>query len=165
MSGSAITRLLRIVFLAAGLAMAAPMTAGAADAADPLMGSWQLDRGKSTFRPGPGPKGQLRIYKIADGVETLTARGISAEGKAMLVQYKARYDGKDYPITGSLGGDRISLKRIDAYTTESTQKRDGKAAIVTTRVVSKDGKVLTVYSKGTTAEGETLDTIMVFDKH
>jgi len=158
-------RLLRIVFMVAALAMTLPMTASAADAADPLMGSWQLDRTKSTFRPGPGPKGQLRIYKIADGVETLTAKGVSAEGKAMLVQYKAKYDGKDYAITGSLGGDRISLKRIGAYTTESTQKRDGKPAIVTTRVVSTDGKVLTVYSKGTTAEGETIDTIMVFDKH
>ncbi len=79
--------------------------------------------------------------------------------------YAARYDGKDYDMTGSLGGDKISLRRIDAHTTESSQKREGKAAIVATRTVSADGKMLTVVSKGTTAEGQEIDSILIFERH
>jgi hypothetical protein len=82
-----------------------------------------------------------------------------------LVQYTAKYDGLDYAITGSSGGDLISLTRIDRYTTRSTQKRAGKAVIIATRTVSKDGKLLTVVTKGRTAEGQVIDSVMVFDRH
>lgn len=157
-------RFMRIALIGAMLAVTLPAMSLAADASDPLIGHWQLNRAKSTFVPGPGPKGQLRAYQIEGDVEKLTARGVDASGKPTLVQYTARYDGKDYAITGSSGGNTISLKRIDALTTQSTQKREGKPAIITTRTVSADGKVLTVTSKGTTAEGEIIDTIAVFDK-
>jgi len=146
-------------------ALLLPVPGRTADTKDPLDGTWQLDVAKSTFRPGPAPKGQLRTYRISDGVEKLTARGVSADKMPTLVRYKARYDGKDYDITGSLGGDKISLRRIDALTTESTQKRNGKAVIITTRKVSPDGKTLTVISKGTTPDGQALDSIAHFDRH
>ena len=154
----------RIVFLGAALAWALPLVGYAAGADDPLHGTWQLNVAKSHFEPGPPPKGQLRTYRIVGDTERLTARGVSAEKKPTLVQYEARYDGKDYAITGSTGGDRISLARIDALTTQSTQKRDGKPAIITTRKVSSDGKTLMVTAKGTTAEGQKLDSVLHFDK-
>ncbi|MEP7246144.1 MAG: hypothetical protein ABI885_21030 [Gammaproteobacteria bacterium] len=158
------TRFTFIFMLAMVFAAASPSSAFAADPADPLLGTWQLDVHKSTFDPAPGPKGQLRTYARSGDAEKLTAQGISAEGKPTLVEYTARYDGKDYEIAGSSGGDQISLKRIDARTTESTQKRAGKAAIITTRTVSEDGKTLTVTTKGTNAQGVTLNNQMVFDR-
>jgi len=157
-------RFMRTVILGAALAALFSTTGLSAEASNPLIGTWQFNPAKSTFT-GRAPKGQLRTYAIAGDAEKLTAKGISADGKPTLVRYTARYDGKDYPITGSLGGDIISLKRIDEYTTESTQKRAGKPVIIATRVVSKDGKTLTVTSKGTTAEGEAINNVMVFDRH
>ena len=159
------TRLARMVLLAAVVAAAYPLVSSAAESTDSLVGSWQLNLSKSTFDPGPGPKGQMRIYSHAGDTEKLTARGIGADGKPTLVQYSARYDGKDYPITGSSGGDLIALKRIDDLTTESTQKRVGKPVIVATRTVSPDGKTLTVITKGTAPSGEKLNHRMVFEKH
>ncbi len=94
----------------------------------------------------------------------MTARGVSWDRKPTLVQYEARYDGKDYDMTGSLGGDKITLRRIDANTTESSQKRGGKVVIVATRTVSADGKTLTVVSKGTTSEGQTIDSTLIFER-
>jgi hypothetical protein len=158
------TRFMRIVMLGAVLAAAYPLTGNSAEANDPLLGTWQLDLAKSTFSPGPGPKGQMRIYARAADAEKLTARGIDANGKATLVQYTARYDGKDYPITGSSGGDLISLKRIDELTTESTQKRGGKPVIITTRIVSRDKNTLTVTTKGTNAQGQTMNHQLVFER-
>jgi hypothetical protein len=136
------------------------------EAKNPLLGTWLLDRAHSTFIPAPGPKGQMRTYELAAGDgEKLTARGIDTEGRPTLVQYTARYDGKDYSITGSAGGELISLTKVDRFTTRSTQKRSGKAAIVSTRTVSKDGKTLTVTTKGTTAEGAVIDSVMIFARH
>jgi hypothetical protein len=154
----------RAIFPAAALAVAFCMTALAAQAADPLEGKWQLNVEKSTFRSTPGPKGQLRTYRITDGLERMTARDISSEKKPTLVRYEARYDGRDYDMTGSTGGDKISLRRIDALTTESTQKRDGKPTVVAIRKVSEDGKTLTVTSKGTTPSGQVIDALMIFEK-
>jgi hypothetical protein len=155
----------RAVFSAAALALTLFLTARAAQAADPLEGTWELNVEKSTFRVTPGPRGQIRTYKVSDGLEKMTARGVSAEKKPTLVRYEARYDGKDYDMTGSRGGNKVSLRRIDALTTESTQKRDGKTTVVATRKVSSDGKTLTVTSKGTTAEGQEIDALMIFEKH
>ena len=154
----------RILCLAAALAVAFPVGAWAGDAKDPLEGSWLLNVEKSTFKGAPGPKGQTRTYSLHDGVEKLTARGVSYDRKPTLVKYEARYDGKDYDMTGSLGGDKISLRRIDANTTESSQKRGGKVVIVATRTVSADGKTLTVVSKGTTAEGQLIDSTLIFER-
>jgi hypothetical protein len=158
-------RLLCSLFFAAMFTTAALPGIGFADEVlNPLFGTWLLNCAKSTFIPAPGPKGQMRAYAPAGDGEKLTARGIDAEGKMTLVQYTAKYDGRDYAITGSSGGNLISLRRIDKFTTQSTQKRDGKAVIVATRTVSKDGKTLTVLTKGTTAKGEVIDSVMVFDR-
>ena len=155
----------RILCLAAALVVALSFGARAAQAKDPLEGTWVLNVEKSTFKVAPGPKGQTRTYSLNDGVEKLTARGVSWDKKPTLVRYAARYDGKDYDMTGSLGGDKISLRRIDANTTESSQKREGKPAIVATRTVSSDGKTLTVVSKGTTVEGQEIDSTLIFARH
>lgn len=158
------TRLASIVLLATAVLAGWPLAGNAADAKDPLLGSWQLDTSKSTFNPGPGPKGQMRTYTHEGDIERLLARGVGDDGKPTHVTYTARYDGKDYPIRGSAGGDQISLRRIDAYTTESTEKRNGKAVIVATRTVSPDGKTLTVITKGIGPSGEKLDHRMIFEK-
>jgi hypothetical protein len=94
------------VFLAAALAVTLPLLADPSFGKDPLEGKWQLNVEKSVFRASPGPRGQLRTYEMtSDGVEKMTATGVSSEKKPTLVKYEARYDGKDYDMTGSTGGD------------------------------------------------------------
>ena len=56
------------------------------------------------------------------------------------------------------------MKRIDAFKTEFTQKRAGKVASSGTRVISKDGKVMTISTKGTDAQGRAFNNVEVFDK-
>jgi len=150
--------------LAAVLAASASIVVQADDPHQPLEGTWLLEIGKSTFTPPPGPKGQMRTYVMTNGLEKMTARGISGEGKPTFVHYDARYDGKDYDILGSTGGNKISLRRIDRFTTESTQKRAGRPVIVATRRVSRDEKTLTVETKGTLPDGRKLAATMVFQR-
>jgi hypothetical protein len=60
--------------------------------------------------------------------------------------------------------DPVSLKQIDAFSTEFTQKKAGKVVMTGTRIVSRDGKVMTISTKGTNARGQTVNDVEVFEK-
>ena len=66
----------------------------------------------------------------------------------------AQYDGKDYPVTGNPAADKISMKKVDDVTSESTFKKDGKITATNVRKLSADGKTLTITSTGTMADGK-----------
>ena len=131
---------------------------------NPLIGTWILNFAKSKLIPGPPPKSQTLTYEaVGQGVK-LTVKGMNAEGKPTDYQYTANYDGKDYPVTGNPDWDMTMLKRIDAYKSESTRKKAGKVVATTTRVVSKDGKTLTITEKGVNAKGVKFSNTAVYDK-
>ena len=77
---------------------------------------------------------------------------------------RAGADGEDYPLKGSPVTDAVSLRRINALTTERVNKKEGKVVSTETREVAKDGKSYTTTVKGTTAKGEPIDHRMVFEK-
>ena len=94
----------------------------------------------------------------------MTWTSVGADGKEIVTKSTFKAEGKDYPMTGSANFDSLSLKQVDDHTVQSTQKKGGKAIGTTTRTVSKDGKVLTLSSKGTGATGVAYDNVMVYDK-
>lgn len=75
-------------------------------------------------------------YKVtADGLSMSDPTGDS---------YSARFDGKEYPYKGDPGITSVSLKKIDEYTIEETDKRKGKVITVTRMTVDPDGKTMKV---------------------
>src|SRR5688500_6016640 len=110
----------------------------AAQQADPVLGTWVLNVAKSTFITGPAPKSESRNYVMADqetkitfkGVSEprtyrlvrqeikATAQGVDSDGKPTTREWTAAYDGQDRPLTGDPDADTVSLRRIDALTTE-----------------------------------------------
>jgi hypothetical protein len=123
----------------------------AAFAADAVDGTWKLNVAKSKFS-GTVPKSATRVYTE------------SADGKEMSMHVTLTYDGKDRPITGNPDADSGTGKAIDAHTTDFTLKKGGKVVGSVHRVVSADGKTLTVNNKVTRADGKTYDDTLVFDK-
>jgi hypothetical protein len=152
------------------LAFGAVLTLGframslSAQGTDPANGTWELNLAKSTFSPSPPPKSQTRTYEVSGGDVKCTLKGIDAEGKPTLVQYNARYDGKDYPVTDSQDFDAISLTRVDAVTAQATLKKGGEVVQIATRVVSNEGKTLTLTTIGKDAKGQPVNNVLVFDK-
>ena len=136
----------------------------AAAAADPTDGTWTLNIAKSKFSPGPAPQSHTRTYATTAQGVALSYTVVAADGSKSSGQSNFKYDGKDYPITGSADYDTLAVTRIDTYTAKSVQKRNGKSIGTTTRTVSKDGKVLTLTSKGTSAAGAPFNNVMVFEK-
>ncbi len=132
--------------------------------ADPLVGTWELSIAKSTYNPGPAPKSQTRTYVVAGQDIKAASKGVDADGKPTSGQWTVNYDGKDRPIIGSPDADGLSLKRLDAFSSEFIQKKAGKVVATGTRVTSKDGKVMTITTEGTNAKGQAFNNVEVFDK-
>ena len=153
--------LLSTLALSALLALSSVVIA--ADAPDSVIGTWKLDTAKSTGNT-PMPKSETRTYAASPGGVALTWKRVSADGKESTVKTTFKYDGKDYPVTGSPDFDALNAKRVDANTIESTQKRMGKDIGTTKRTVSADGKTLTLDSKLTTAKGDAVNTTYVYDR-
>ena len=148
--------------IALGLVAAVP-TAGVAKP-DPFVGTWILNLAKSTFSPGPAPKNQTAVYAAVEGGYRVTATGIDGEGKPIKTEYTAKFDGKDYPVTGSMDYDAVTLKRVDPHSIEFTRKRAGQVVQTGTIVVSTDGKTRTVTVDGTNSGGVKVHNVSVYDR-
>jgi hypothetical protein len=152
--------MVRIITIALLSTLVLGSTAFAADAVD---GTWKLNVAKSKFS-GTAPKSATRVYtEGADGT-TLDQKMVGADGKEMSMHTTLTYDGKDHPMTGNPDADSGACKAIDARTSDFTLKMGGKVAGKVHRVVSADGKTLTVRNKGTHADGKPYDDTLVFDK-
>ena len=135
-----------------------------AQASDLLAGTWELNLEKSKFSPFPPPKSQTRIYEVTGQQEKMIAKGIDAKGNPTVQQFSANREGKDYPYEGGPPAGTISITPVDTFTATYTVKA-GKAVHHTgTRVISKDGKMMTISMKLTDAKGQEVDILMVFDK-
>ena len=129
---------------------------------DPVLGTWQLDRAMSTFS-GNVPERRTVTYEMMDDgtlkVATLTKM---PRGETDRVEYMVKEDGKDYPISNSVLST-IMLKRIDSRTVERIGKVQGRVVETRRRVVSPDGKMLTVTTTGTNG-GVHYESKQVFER-
>jgi hypothetical protein len=74
-------------------------------------------------------------------------------------------DGKDYPWTGQVpaGAETNSTKRVgNTFTSQS--KKGGKLLFTTRTTFSDNGKVMTLTTTGTDAEGKPIHAVRVYDK-
>jgi len=147
-----------------GVVLVAGIGILSAQTTNPRIGTWQLNVAKSKYSPGPAPKSQMLKIEASGEGEKVTSESISAAGAKTVTQYTANYDGKDYPLTGAETADMVSLKRVDANTSERIDKKGGKVVQTFRRVVSMDGKTMTVTIKGTNAQGQTMNNVVVFEK-
>ena len=135
-----------------------------AQGADPRVGSWQLNVAKSKYTGSSAPKSQtLKIEAVGKG-EKVTSETVSATGDKTVTEYTADFDGKPHPLKGSATADMVALTRVDSHTTERVDSKGGKTVTTYHRVVSKDGKTMTVTTKGTNAQGQPTNSVVVFEK-
>ena len=147
-----------------GAALAIGVMAAAVCFASAQIGTWKLNEAKTTIAPGMG-KNHTVVYEAVGADVKITVDGISADGKPVHNEWVGKFDGKDYPVTGSdLIGDARSYKEVDANTLEMTIKNDGKVTATGKIVVSADGKTRTVTISYTDAQGKSATSTAVYDK-
>jgi hypothetical protein len=130
-------------------------------AADPIVGTWKLNVAKSKFA-GPAMTAATRVYTESKGLYTLEQKMTGADGKEKSSKTTYR-DGKEEK-QASGPADATVAKKIDANTWDFELKKDGKTIGKVHRVVSADGKTLTVENHGAKLSGAEGDETLVFDK-
>jgi hypothetical protein len=109
-----------------------------------LLGTWNLNLAKSKYSPGPPPRSQQRIYEAhADGVK-VTLHIVDQRGRPTTIEYTAKYDGVEYPVSGSTDYNMITLRKIDDRTAEATLSHADRVFGTARRTLSDDGKMLTI---------------------
>lgn len=136
----------------------------AAAAADQLSGTWKMNPAKSKYSPGPAPKSLTVKVDADENNFNVSAEGTDADGKPTHVAYSAKFDGKDYPVTGLPYAETVSVQRVDASTVQSTLKKAGIVVMTVTTAVSKDGKTRTSTFKGKDEQGHDVSNVVVYDK-
>jgi hypothetical protein len=141
------------------------VSVGLAAADDPMLGSWKLNIAKSKFGSGPAIKEETnQVEPFGGNGIKLTAQITRADGTKVTESYTGTFDGKEFSVGGDPNVDSAYLKRIDANTMERINKKAGKPTTKMKYVVSKDGKTKTVTITGTTANGNPVNTVLVFEK-
>jgi len=130
-------RTLRVLFTLLALSV------GLLAAESPFNGTWKLNVAKSKLPP-PAMKSETAYIVADDNNFQMKDEFVDDKGQPLTVTYNAKFDGKDYPVTGDPNSDSISFQRVDANTLKVTSKKAGKVVSTATVVVSKDGKTATV---------------------
>jgi hypothetical protein len=148
-----------VYVMSVGVAAAPPQPSS-----DPFVGTWVLNVAKSRYSPGPAPKEQTVVYETAGNGVKVTSKNTDTGGNTVTTVYAAGYDGNDYKVTGNPDWDEISIKRVNANTTEFTRKRAKKVVQTGTNVVSADGKTRTLTANGTDSLGRRVNNVTVYER-
>ena len=137
----------------------------AAQSKDPFVGTWRLNVAKSKYSPGPTPKSVTSTYEAAGKGYKVSVRNEPASGPVQEYSYTSNLDGTDSKMTGNNpNADTIAVKRIDATTLETVNKKGGKVTTTQRNVVSADGKTRTVTTTGVDGQGQKVNNVGVFEK-
>ncbi|MGB7434313.1 MAG: hypothetical protein WBR26_10850 [Candidatus Acidiferrum sp.] len=133
---------------------------------DDFAGTWKLDANKSKFSTGQSRKSETRVVEFSAQGMRVSVKRVNADGNTQEFEYTTNLDGKDYPITGAgpYGANTIASNLADPNTIQATLKNQNKLVATATAVVSKDGKVLTITTKGTDSNGKHFHNVSVYDK-
>ncbi len=156
------------VMLLLGVMVLGAMTAGQLRADDnPFLGTWKMNPAKSKAEGTTVPKSLTRTVTAAGDKVAYSFEGVAADGSAMKYSFTVTLDGKEYPVTGNGmpgGADTISIKRVGPNNLTAVLKKGGKEVGTSEAEASKDGKTVTLKSKGMTADGKSMTSTTVYDK-
>lgn len=135
-----------------------------AESDDPILGTWKLNLSKSKYIPGPAPRSQTRVYRKTEAGIVCTIETVDFRGRPQPpIEFAEKYDGRDYPVTGSSIGDALALTRINDYLAEATMKHAGIVVALTRRIITDNGKTLMLIYREMSTE-HPVDNVIVYDR-
>ena len=133
----------------------------------PYVGTWKLNLAKSKYDPGPPPRSATDVNTEVNGAMRSVQSWVDAQGKAQTVEWTAKFDGKDHPVTGGVPGTTISIARPDPRdlrTVDWVWKVPGQPTVTGRTVYSKDGKTRTIDGKSTDAAGKATTSFRFYER-
>jgi hypothetical protein len=146
-------------------ALAALFAFTAAAGADLFLGTWTLNLHKSKYPPQTLPKRMtIEMKAEGDGVR-YHSETVAANGQTSTAEYVAAYDDKEAMVRGSVGLLLpVSLKRVDPNTVEASYMRGFQVVATSRRVVSKDGRMMTITTTSKDKDGNSITNIGIYDR-
>jgi hypothetical protein len=135
------------------------------DMADLLFNKvWRLNKAQTKFSSSFQPSEETRLYEeVPPKGYKLTVKGIN-KGEPYEWGYTAQYDGKNHPVYGRSDVAKIEAHRLNARQTIGFFKQsDDSEGGPYSRVVSEDGKHLTVEAAGRRQDGTPFYDVLKYD--
>jgi hypothetical protein len=114
---------------------------------------------------GLPPREQIATITVKKRHMQVKVEAITAEGKKTVVRYEIPYDGgMGRMFETSPAYDGILGKHLGPYEREISRLKDGKAVFTARSIVSPDGNLMSVYSKGVSPLGKPVEAHVVYDR-
>ena len=125
------------------------------------IGTWKLNEAKSKFGPGSGKNTTVVYAPAGDNQVKVTTDGTDKDGKPSHTDWTGKFDGKDYPVTGTTEYDTRAYSPAGQQELTMTIKKGGKTVMTGKIQVSRDGKSRTVITSGSEP---SMNVTAVYDK-
>ena len=141
------------------------LVSSAMASADPFVGKWVLNPGRSKYPPGTCPRRMvIEMQSAGQGIhyrsETTYSDGITAHS-----EYTANYGGRQVLVVGDRGLLLpVSLKRADSHTVIASYMRGLQVVATSRRVVSRAGKRMTITTVAKDPSGKSVTYIGAYEK-
>ena len=131
----------------------------------PIKGTWTLNVAKSKYTSEAPPQSRTLIFEIFGRNNLrLTNDAVLADGRKTHIEEDFIQDGKMHELHGSADAETHINVEFDPYNSQTINYKGGKPVRVLKRVISKDGRTLTIIVTSTDANGNPVDDFRVFDK-
>ena len=132
---------------------------------NPIMGTWTLNVAKSKYISEAPPRSRtLKFTPVGRNGLKLINDAVMANGEKSHIDETFLQDGKEHALHGSANADTHINVQLDEYNSQTINYKRGKPVQVLKRVVSQDGRTLTIIVSRTDANGNAVDDFRVFDK-
>jgi hypothetical protein len=135
----------------------------------PFVGTWKIDVNKSKFAKGTPSYFDATVQIEAAGSNRLksTGYGTDNEGLAGGLGFNCTLDGTPCPVVSSVPArsastvDTITLKLVNERSLTAVGMNHGKPVYTDQRIISTDGRMMTITRKGSTADGKGYENTIV----
>lgn len=112
---------------------------------DAFSGTWRFDPLRSKLST-PAPQHWIQQITVKSNGISVREEIARAGGPPMVVSVQARFDGKDYPVSGSPAADSIAYTRLSEREIAGTGKKDGAVTLKETIFLNDDATMSLTYS-------------------
>jgi hypothetical protein len=132
---------------------------------DPFVGKWVLDAHQSRYPTGACPKTMVVEMEAAGEGVRYVSDATYGNGTKIHSEYTAEYNGNQAIVRGARGMMLpVFLKRIDSNTVVASYTKSLMVVATSRRVVSRDGRLMTITTTSKDADGNSVTTVGVYKK-
>ena len=133
-------------------------------AADPSVGTWNMNPNKTIFKNGTSPFRQSVFITETGSNLNVKVAGTAVNGRKIAVSYTIPAAGGTGKMVQSSEYDGVSAKRIGPNELDISYMKGGKAIYTAHTTVSTDGNTLSVATQGVNPLGDTVEGTIVYNK-